>query len=276
MAGGGQKVDAVSSSPGVGPIVHGLVEGLEDIGEKGVCPVIVIAVFRGVAAEELQELLIPFKVMIEAVHHLGHGDSAGVKNIVLQGCHGVGDASQPHPLNIGGVVPGSPLVVVPAVLDAVPGDQGEQGDGHEPAVYPFDDVVAPDLDVCKMEQLGFVGLEKIVKGFKGFRLSCFRTQLSACPGIFAVVQGELQDFRQVEVSREKIGLLAEHPGLNTAAGTSLPRVPGAFALGCELLDDGVGVEDGGLTKTCGRDLQGPPDETVGIFPAHLDHGAGLE
>ena len=88
-------------------------------------------------------------------------------------------------------------------------------------------------------------------------LSGLQSDLLSGMGVEAVMQRYLKDFRQVEISRQDIGLVAEGTGFHAAAGTPLAGVGHGFAGVEQFLDDGLGVIKCRLAPALPGDFAGP-------------------
>jgi len=144
--------------------------------------------------------------------------------------------------------------------------------GHEDG---FDDVASVYLNADKMLHLFTEGFQKPAIIFKISGIAGADSHFSARAGIDTIVQGDLQNLGQVEISCQDVTLGAESPAFHTSAGTAIAGVVNIFPLPRQLLDDGVGIEDGRLSESGFGDLNGSVNEPVRIFLAHLHHGTGL-
>ncbi len=141
----------------------------------------------------------------------------------------------------------------------------------------LDHVVPGNLDIDKVLQLPPEGCTQILERFKGLRDR--HVSIPIClPGlrIHPIMQGKLQHLHQVEIAGQNIGFCPEGPALHAAGGSAVAGILQAFPLPDQLLDNGIGVEDGGLTKAGFDNLYGPVHKTIGILLADLHHGGGLQ
>ena len=256
MAGGGQHLQAIGPALGVGAPVDGLEEHLEGARHLFVRVVVVVAVLVGLVHQPLAQGLLPLEVGIQDLDEGRQGQVPPVEGQFLQGREAVRDAADAHGLDEAVVVAGAAGVVVPALGDAVVGDDGEEGVRHAPGVEALDDLVAPDLDVQEVADLGLEGREELVRGLEPGGVAGLRADLLLGAGVEPVVQRQLQHLHQVEVAREDVGLLAEGAHLHAAGAAPFPRVLQRLALAELLLHHGVRIEERRETVAIADDLQG--------------------
>ena len=175
-------------------------------------------------------------------HQPCHRQALLVKDVILDGRHSVGHGAQSHALDVGGVVPRAAVVVVFARGDAIVNQQREKRRRHVFGVQPFDDLVAPHLDVHEVVQLFFISLEELIKGLKLRGVARFQSDLVARLWIRAIVQGDFQDFGHVEIARQVVVLLPKSASLHATAGAAIAGVCHRFANPDHFLNDEVAVE----------------------------------
>ena len=127
-----------------------------------------------------------------------------------------------------------------------------------------------------MVQLAAIGVEQLVESFEFVRVAGLDAQPEAADRVEAVVEGDFQDFRQIEVTGQDIGFLTERAGFHADAGAALAGVDDRFSGVQEFLDDGVGIVKCRLSPTFAGDFAGFLHEGVRSFLADLDVGARLE
>ena len=150
MDGGGEHVDVVDPAPGGRPPLHRLEEGVKRPPHELVRPVVVVSVSRSLVQEHLAQGLPALEVGGEGFKELPHGEGPLLEDVVLYGREGIGEGPNPHPLDVGGVVPGPAGVVVLSLFDAVVDEDGKERRGHLGRIQPLHNGVPPDLDVDEM------------------------------------------------------------------------------------------------------------------------------
>ncbi len=271
-----QEVDPVGRAAGRRPPVHRLEIGLEDAPHQAVGVFVVVAELGRPVEDALAELLVALEIVFEGGPKLGHREVAVVVDVPADGAQDVRDRAHADALDVVRVVAGPAAVVIAPVLDAVVDEDRQERRRQVLGVEAFDDVRAADLDVDEVADLPAESLEELVERFECRRVAGLEADPFPRPRVDAVPHGDLEDLGQVEVSGQDVGLLAESPRFDAAAGPAVAGVGDRLALADELLDDGVGVEDRGLAEAGLDDLEGPEEERVRPLGADLDHRARLE
>ena len=238
--------------------------------------VVIIAILGRSIEQHLARTLVALEVGLQHSQQLGHGQRPMVKDMVFDGGQSIGHGAQTNSLDVGGVVPGTATVVVLTGSDTVVDKQREERSGHVGGVELFYDVVATDLDVQEVVQLGVVGLKELCKVLEAGRISGFWPKLLSGTGVTAIVQSDFQYLGHVKVAGQIVVLFAKSTNLDTPAGAAVARIGNRLAHANQLLDDQVAVEYGGLAKAGADDACCPPDESIWVLFADLNRGAGLK
>ena len=127
-----------------------------------------------------------------------------------------------------------------------------------------------------MPQLGIEGSEERVEVVEVPGRSGLRSQLATGTRIPAVVQGQLEYLRQVEVAGENVGLLAERADFDTTAATAGAGIFERLALADLLGDHRVGIEDRRKSEALADDPQCVLEQSIGGLARQLDVRARLQ
>ncbi len=199
-----------------------------------------------------------------------HGNRPIVKNMGLDRRQAVGGCTDAAALDVVGVVARTAVVIIPAFFYAVMDDHRQKRGRTVFGVHPFDIIVYPNFQIDHIFQLPGKGLVQFVKGLKGRWLAGGDGDGLAGQLVNPVIQGNLQDLRDIEIAGEDIGLLAEGTGLDAAAGPALPGVFDALADPHLLHDHRVGVENRGVTIALADNLGSSLQKAVRGLAADMD------
>ena len=126
VAGRGQQIDVIVPSLGVNPSVYGVKVGVEQGHHHVVGIVVIVAIPGSPVQQHLTRSFLAYKIIPQDIQQPCHCHGFFVKNVVLDGCHGVGDRPQPHALDIACVISGATVVIVLAFSNAVTDQKGEK------------------------------------------------------------------------------------------------------------------------------------------------------
>ena len=240
--------------------------------------IVIVAKLRRLATHEIadQLILLALKVVVDSLKQLIHGETLLVIDVVLERGESVGDGADAHALKVRGVVAGATGVVILAAGDAVLGQKRHVGHGIVLGGQLGVDVRTVDLNILEVLNLLLVGVEELLEGLEIARVASLDTNHLARTGVNTVVKRNLENLRQVEVTGQRIGLIAPAAGLNTTRRTTMTGIGQALA-GIELLvDDLLGVVEGGLAPTGTSDLASALQELARGLAADLHVGVGLD
>ncbi len=79
------------------------------------------------------------------------------------------------------------------------------------------------------------------------------------------MKGNLQHLHQVKITGQNIGLCPEGAALHTSRGPAVAGILQALPLPYQLLNNGIGIEDGGLTKAGLNNFYSPFHKSIGIL-----------
>ena len=107
------------------------------------------------------------------------------------------------------------------------------------------------------------GLIELLKILERTRVSGFQANLLPRKRIHAVIQGNLQYLRCIEISRKKIGLLAECAHLYAAGAAAFTGILKGFPLPHQLFHVSIRVEHGRISVSLADNLYAFNKEVVG-------------
>ena len=202
---------------------------VEDILHDIICIIIVIAVFRSLVSYKVENILVSLKVIIQCFHKLRHCHRLLIKDIVFHSGKTVCDRSDTNSLDILGIISCSPCVVVLSFGNTVVCNDGKERSRHVVRVDLFDDVVSSYLDIDKMFHLFLVRFIQIFIGSKICCLSGLKPDLLPGALIETIVQCDLKNLRQIEISGQDIRFVSECPCLYTSTRSAFPCVLQRFS-----------------------------------------------
>jgi len=238
--------------------------------------VVVIAEEGGLVPEGKAHLFFALPVFLQCVHKLLKGISLIFVDMLLDRRKAVCDRTDTAALDVVCVVAGPAVVVVLALLDAVPDDDGEECGGHLRRVLVAEIIVDFDLSLHSIVELFLESGIEIVECFELADVTCLDADLLACEHVYAVRKCVLKEFRHIEISVEQICLLACRARLDASARAALARVFKRLAYSHLFLYDHVGVEDRGISHAVAEDLCCGADNAVRRTFADLDVALGLQ
>lgn len=204
-----------------------------------------------------------------------HGHGFAVEYVVFDCRQGVGKCADADTLDIGCVVARAAVVIIFAPLNAVVNEYGHEGGWHPLGVEAFDNLIAADFDIDEVIELGFVGVEELLEGGKGFGPAGFGSELEAGSWVLSVVEGQFKDFGPVAIAGEGATFFSKGADFDAAAGSAAAGVEEGFSVVEHFPNDDIRIENGGLAESGANDLAGAFEEAVGIFCADLNAAAGL-
>ncbi|EKD38768.1 MAG: hypothetical protein ACD_75C00615G0001 [uncultured bacterium] len=155
-------------------------------------------------------------------------------------------------------------------------DDREEGGRGVFGVHPLDIVVHPDFQIDHIFELpGESGIQ-FIETAEGGRLAGGDGDHFPGKRIDAVIEGDLKNFRHIEVAGEDIGLLAEGTGLDAAAGSAFAGVLHGFADPHLFHDHCIGIEYRWVAVTLADHPGRRLEEAVRGLAADMDAGLGLE
>ena len=178
--------------------------------------VVVVSIFRSVVNQVVLQFLLTFEVGSQRIEQCLHGDVLLVEYLILDGGEHVGHAPESHTLNICAVVACTSAHIVFSACDAVVDEDREERHRHVLHKHALDDVVARKLDIHEISHLLLVSLKEFIIRLEIHRVSSVRSELHVGALVESVVEREFQDFRQVEIAGEDIGLGSEGTRLHTS------------------------------------------------------------
>ena len=113
-------------------------------------------------------------------------------------------------------------------------------------------------------------IKKVIERCERSWITGSRSELLTGARIHAIVEGELEHLREVEVAGEDERFLAEGARFDTTGGASLASVLHRLALAHQLLNYCVGVEDRRKAVSFANDLQRRLEKAIGVGPRELD------
>ena len=177
---------------------------------------------------------------------------------------------------IGGVVACTTAVVVASLVYAVVDVEAEERSGRIEREHAFYVVVHTELQVDEVHHLAVPGVVEVVEGLEAARVAGLNAELLARRRVDAVVQGDFQNLRRVQITRQQIGFLAEGSHLDATRAAALACVLQGLTFAHQLLDVGVGIEDGGIAVALTDDADARQQELVGCVLGNVDAQSGLQ
>ena len=113
--------------------------------------------------EPVVQFGIPVEVGFERLEQIGHGHVVLIVHMILQGSQTVRHRAKAHALDIGGVVPSPPIMIVTSCGNTIIHDHRHERRGHEPGEQSFNEIVALNLEIQKIAKLCFVGLHELIE-----------------------------------------------------------------------------------------------------------------
>ncbi len=208
MRGGGKQVHPVSGALQVGVTLDLLAE--DALGEDGqvVRLVLVVAVMGRAVHQHLADDLASLPVAVERVDECGHADPPLFEDVRADAREGVRDGANRNARHRGDLVVRAAGVPVEAALDAVVDERGGERHRAPARVDAAHDVVVLDLLVGEVGDLRAERGHHLFEGREGARIAGSRPELFAGQTVHAVVEGQLEAFRQVEVPAGRHAILA--------------------------------------------------------------------
>ena len=219
---------------------------------------------------------IAFKIIYQRIHQFLHGKPGMIEYIILNSGQTVRDRSDPHSLDIAGIVSRPARIVILSPADTVVGQYGKERHRHFLCINLFNDQISSYLNIQEIAHLGTEGLPQLLIASEIIAISCFRPQLGAGHIVIAVKQRQLQYFGNVEIAGKDIGLVAEGSRLHTAAGSSLSGILDALSRIQQFLDNSLRIIKGRLPPALSGYFTGLLQKILRRFPADLHIGAWLK
>src|SRR5208282_475382 len=258
---------SIESALGVRAAVDFVIEGGEDGLKDVVRIIIVVAVFGGFVPQTQAQALGVMEVVTQSAEQFVHGNGLAVEDVKLDGGKRVGAGTGGNAHDVSGVVAGAPVIVVHALCDTVLDEKGEEGSGHIVRVEALNHVVAADLDVDEMVELFAESGEHLVVGSELAGISGLGADFLAGARVHTVVQGDLQNFREIEITGEDVGFFAKSARFNAARDAAAAGVFEGLPLAEQFFDNHVGVENGRLAPAFAHNFQSPFEEAIGVLHA---------
>ena len=191
VAGGRKHIYMIYTASGgrsAGDIIFVLVEyAYHDV----ICIIIIVAVFRSLILNQVQDILMTLEVVIHSVDEFFHGKLLIVKYVELDRGKCIGNGSDTNTLDIACVVSCTASVVVFTFLDTVIGTDGKERSRHHFCVNSLDNQVAAHLNINDVLKLCLECVPQFVVGFEVFCLAGVRSDLFFEHYIVAIIQSEL-------------------------------------------------------------------------------------
>lgn len=111
---------------------------------------------------------------------------------------------------------------------------------------------------------------------EGPGIADFDPDLFPCVRIHAVMEGDLQNFREVQVTGDDVAFLSERASFHAAAYARGAGVLQGLSLTKHFHNHSIEIEKGRLPKSRRHHLQGPVEEPIRGFVADEDRGVGLK
>jgi len=230
------------------------------------------------------DLLVALEIGGQRFQQPVHGDRLLFEDVQPHRGQGVGQGPHADAWDVRGIVARSAVVIVAAPFDAVVHQQRHVRGGHVVGKEPLDRAVAGHLQVDKILQLGLVRLEELLVRDEPARVARLRAKSLAARDavppaggrVDAVVAGQLENLRPVDVPGQRAAFLAEGTDGHATAGSAEAGVGQRLAVVEHLLEDHVGIKDRRLPQPGANHAAGAFQEAVGVPLAELDAGARLD
>ena len=275
VAGRRQHVDAVGPALHVRPSRDGVAEQCEGILHDVIGVIIIVAVLRCFFRYEMVNILISLEVVIHGLHQLMHRELLLIVHIVFHGGKRIRHRADADALDIVCIIPRTAGIVIPAFLNAVVCHDGQAGCRHVFRIQTLYHVVAADLDLDDVLHLSAESIPQLIPGPEIFRTAELQADLLSGDFIVAVVECELKNLRDIQISGEDICLIAPAAGLHASGGAALTRIFQRFPCVQKLLDDLIGIVKCRLAPALARDLAGALQEFLRRLLADLHIGVRL-
>ena len=190
--------------------------GLETTNHDVVGAVVVVAVAGSFVEEALAQGLLTLEIVVDGRNEVRHREGLIVVHVVLEDGEAVRQAADADTLDVAGVVPRTAGVVVAALRDAIVGEDAQKRCLRPVREHPLEDEVAAVFDVDEVTDLGAPGFEDFVERRDPQRITGLGTELRTRARIDPIMKRQLEHLREVEVSRQDEGFLAEGARLDTA------------------------------------------------------------
>ena len=267
----------MSLSPScVGTSLNRLHQILIDPNSNRVGIFVIVAEERRVVADILTEHFLAFPVLLHGIQHLVHRVTLVLEYMLLESCETVGNGSQTSALDISGVITCTTAVVVLALVDTVIDVEAEESSRCVEREHPFDIVVHAEFQVHEIDHLLVPGIVEFLERLERSRIASLESQLLLRDGVKAVVQGDFQNLRRVEITCQQIGFLAKSTYFDATRASAFAGILHSLAGTHHFLDVGVGIEDRRIAVTLTNHLQTCHQEVVGGILSDMNGEAWLQ
>ena len=216
MAGRREHIEFSLAATGIRATFYSLHQIVVDTNGNGISILIIIAEERCMVANILAHLLLTLPVLGHGFQNLVHRVLTLLEHMFLQRRETVGNRTETGTLDIGRVITGTATIVVLSLFDTVVDIEAEESGRGIEGEHALDVVIHREFQVHEIHHLLVPGLIEFLKGLERTRITRFKSQLLAGFRINTIIQGNLQDLRCVQITRQQIGLLTEGTHLDAA------------------------------------------------------------
>src|ERR1035437_3570753 len=128
--------------------------------------------------------------------------------------------------------------------------------------HTVNDIISLNLNINEVIDLLFESLEKLLIRGKTFYISSLRTKLFAGKCIDTIVQCQFKHLWDVKIATQNIGFRSKSTRFNTSTATTITGIYHALALTHQLLNNGIGIKDRGLSKSGLYNTKGTMNKTI--------------
>ena len=224
----------------------------------------------------LTHLLLALPVLGNGSENLVHRIFALLKDVFLEGGETVGNGAKACTLDIGRVISGTTAIIVLTLLDAVVDIEAQEGGRGIEREHTLDVIIHRELQVHEVDHLLVPGLIEFLESLELTRIPRLESEFLARLWINTVIQGNLEDLRCVQITRQQISLLSKGTHLNTARTAALTGILQALTCTNHLLNISIRIEDGRIAVTLTDHLDTSQQELVGSILSDVDTQARLQ